>query len=253
MWQSAPPGSRWFSRAVFPGGDVEDSLICDYLGPGVGTFVDVGANDPIAGSKTWRLEQAGWDGLLVEPLSEHVQRLRQLRRAKVADVACAGPEHDGGSLTLRVAGLGGSESSLGAFIRPQVVERETRTVRVRTLDSLVEEFAIERVDFLSIDVEGFEMEVLSGFSLQQFRPKLVLLEDHVFDHRLHRYMQSHCYRLVRRTSGNAWYVPSDSDLQVSVLGRLQLFKKYYVGLPIRLLKRRRAASQAAAKRSKGSP
>ena len=109
-------------------------------------------------------------------------------------------------------------------------------VAVRTLHSIVEEAGLELIDLLSIDVEGFELEVLAGFPLDQWQPRLILMEDHVHNLSKHRYLTTHGYKLVRRTGVNAWYVPEKTDFLIDFYGRWQLFRKYVVGLPFRKLK-----------------
>jgi len=53
-----------------------------------GFFVEVGANDPHNGSQTWLLEQRGWRGILVEPLSRFYEALQAARpRSRVFQVA----------------------------------------------------------------------------------------------------------------------------------------------------------------------
>jgi hypothetical protein len=85
-------------------------------------------------------------------------------------------------------------------------------------------------------VEGFELDVLSGFAIERWKPGLILIEDHVLNLAKHRYLASHGYRLVRRTGVNAWYIPRDRDFPLDLHGRWQLFRKYVVGLPFRKLR-----------------
>ena len=61
-----------------------------------GVFVEVGANDPVAGSQTWLLEQNGWRGVLVEPQASLCEKLRPARpRSQVFQVACSCPGSEG--------------------------------------------------------------------------------------------------------------------------------------------------------------
>jgi hypothetical protein len=84
-------------------------------------------------------------------------------------------------------------------------------VPIRTLDSILTEAGTpEQFDFLSIDVEGHEIEVLRGFDIAWWRPQLILLEDHVADLARHRYLKAAGYRLIRRYENNGWYVPRGS-------------------------------------------
>ena len=60
-------------------------------------------------------------------------------------------------------------------------------VPVRTLDDILAEAqAPVPFDLLSLDVEGHELKVLEGFTFARWRPRLVLLEDHVGDLSKHR-------------------------------------------------------------------
>ena len=220
-------------RSVFPSED-ESRLLSEYLGPQPGTFVDVGANDPVVGSQSHALERSGWRGVLVEPLPHLAQRLRRERKAPVFQFACGSPERHGTRAEFYVSGP--YSSMRPELMLPEAEVQSVMVVEVRTLDSIVEEAALERVDFVSVDVEGFELEVLKGFSIQRWRPKLILIEDHVTGLEKHRYMASQGYKVVRRTGVNAWYVPRDLQFPVGLWGAWQLLRKYVLGLPWRKLR-----------------
>lgn len=220
-----------FERAIFRHHE-EDDLVFAYLG-GIdsGVFVEVGANDPEDGSQTLRLEKAGWSGLLVEPLSEHAEDLRRLRKAHVEEVACGPRSQHDTVMRFKVAGV--ASTLADDFLDVKVEEAESRSVRVVTLDFLLEKHDIDRIDFLSLDVEGYEMEVLDGLSLDRYRPAFILIEDRIRDLKRHRHLVDHGYRLVRRSGANGWYVPAETPFPVSPYGRWQLFWKYRVKQPFR--------------------
>lgn len=206
-----------------------------FLGDQPGYFVEVGANDPRVISQTWHLEQIGWSGILVEPLPELAETLRRERRAKVYAVACTSPERAGRDVDLHVAGPLSAldRASMASGARPERV----LAVPARTLDEiLVEAGAPQPLDFVSIDVEGHELEVLRGFELARWRPRLVLLEDHVADLARHRRLRAAGYRLVRRTGDNGWYVPAGSTAAPSWRDRWEILRKYYLALPLRRLR-----------------
>jgi FkbM family methyltransferase len=231
-------------RAIFPG-DVEDALKSEFFSAApAGFFVDVGANAPKDGSQSYAFEQQGWDGVLVEPQPDLAERLRRERRAKVFAVACSTPANAGKTLTLYLAGI---QSSLAPDFYAAGMQRAgTVAVPVMTLDQLLTEAgAPAPLDFVSIDVEGHDIEVLDGFDLARWRPRLLLIEDVVQNLRLHRYLTGRGYRWFRRTGINSWYVPANAPERVSLAGRLQFVRKYYLGLPFRVLreKKRRLLGQ----------
>jgi FkbM family methyltransferase len=206
-----------------------------FAGENAGYFVEVGANDPQVHSETWHLEQRGWTGVLIEPQPDLAKRIRQNRTAKVYQVACSSPANSGTSMTLNVAG---AHSSLqDDFFILGMKRQGTLEVPIKTLDEILTDAnAPTPIDFLSIDVEGHEIEVLDGFSIARWRPRLLLIEDHAMNMSLHRLLVARGYKWVRRTGLNSWYVPASAPLQVGLLGRWQFFRKYYLGMPFRHLR-----------------
>jgi FkbM family methyltransferase len=224
-------------RTVYPW-QVENELKTEFFGPQRnGFFVEVGANQPQNGSQTWQFERAGWHGVLVEPQPDLAERLRQSRRAHVVAAACSSPANAGRAMTLHVLG---PHSSLHRNLAVTgVLPEAVIEVPVRTLDDiLVEAGAPAPIDFVSIDVEGHEPDVLAGFDLARWRPRLVLVEDHVTGLATHRFLSRAGYRLIRRTGPNGWYVPRAAAPRVG-LGWWPLARKYYFALPLRKLRDRK--------------
>jgi hypothetical protein len=77
---------------------------------------------------------------------------------------------------------------------------------------------------------------LRGFDLARWRPRLILLEDHVGDLCRHRFVKSAGYRLVRRTGFNGWYIPASSTVHFDWHDRWRIVRKYYFALPLRVLR-----------------
>ena len=213
----------------------EPHYVETFFGPTTGFFVEVGANHPQDGSQSWHLEERGWRGILIEPNPDLADNLQKGRRAKVFAVACSSPEHEGRRLPFYVAG---PLSTLDrAAMAPGSQPKSIIDVPARTLNSiLTESGAPQPIDFLSIDVEGHEIEVLRGFDFARWQPRLILLEDHVSNLRKHRYMKSSGYRLVRRTGLNGWYVPINSQVHFGITDQWSVLRKYYLALPFRVLR-----------------
>jgi FkbM family methyltransferase len=203
-----------------------------------GYFVDVGANHPRDSSQSWHLEQRGWHGVLIEPIAELCEQLRRERpRSITVQAACGAPEQRG-PVEFRVAdGLACStleKNGVSAdvrFIRTDVVD-------LRTLDEILEQIGPPPIDFVSIDVEGSQLNVLRGFNLEKYRPRLLLVEDHLYNLKTHRYLGRHGYRLAKRTSRNSWYVPAGARFALtSRLERFLLWQKVWLRTPFRRLRR----------------
>lgn len=200
-----------------------------------GFYVDLGANDPVIGSQTYHLEQLGWKGLLIEPLPYLANALRENRKAAVAQFACSTPENHNKKLQFLMAGVYSTLNKTPIAIG--VSSKAYVEVTCKTLDSILEENGVVfDFDFISIDIEGHEMEMFKGYTLQKWQPKLVLLEDHVTNHHKHQHMQKNGYQLLMRTAMNSWYVPKTLGYKLSLIARLQYYRKYYLGLLPRKLR-----------------
>jgi FkbM family methyltransferase len=213
----------------------EKAAVRDFLGVS-GFFVEVGAHEPTSSlSQTWHLEQSGWRGILIEPIRELTQKAARERAASVVvEAACTSPDKVG-ELTLCIpvtAGVLRTELAATALgiDEPTAASYETRTVPAKTLDQILGEQDCRRVDFISIDVEGTELEVLKGFDLRRWQPRLVLIEDKWVYFDKHRHLTRHGYRLVKRTGPNSWYVPVSSSFEVPWLARMRLWRKLYLGI-----------------------
>tara|TARA_X000001036_G_scaffold369263_1_gene355271 strand:- start:1356 stop:1715 length:360 start_codon:yes stop_codon:yes gene_type:complete len=55
---------------------------------------------------------------------------------------------------------------------------ETKKIKQLTLNKIISDYKVSKIDYLNIDVEGYEMEVLKGFSIKNMMPSLVSIEIH---------------------------------------------------------------------------
>jgi len=126
-----------------------------------GFYVDVGAYHPHLYSNTYALYRKGWHGLAIDP-NPAMQPLFKLFRS-----------HD----TFVCAGVGIGEGVYEQFddgAYNQFVQQKGGQ-KLRRLDDMLHEHHVERIDFLSIDVEGMDLEVLKTHDWS-IRPKLVAVE-----------------------------------------------------------------------------
>ncbi len=226
----------------------ETRQVWEYLGrPAQGIFVDVGANEPFEHNMTWFLEAQGWTGVLVEPNPELAAQLRELRpRSKTFQVAVGSPAQVGEIELHLTVGTGGQSSPIPDYDAP--LTGKTVRVKLQTLDTILTEAGVTQIDFLSLDVEEMELEVLAGFDFEKWQPKLILIEDFLYDGRKHACLRAHGYKLIHRTGYNNWYVPRasrDSLFTVSSPGEIiNLARKMWISGPLigarRKWRRRRA-------------
>ena len=183
------------------------------------------------------LEQQGWRRILVEPQATFADRLRAERQSRVFQVACGAPGHPP-EMPLHIAEQP-SQSSLTKKSDRRHPHRavETQVVRIMTLDEILMEAGQPSLDFVSIDVEGTQLDVLRGFSLDRHRPGLLFIEDHLHTLAVHRHLVGCGYRLVKRTALNNWYIPRDQPFTLTTaLERFRLWKKVWANTPFRKLR-----------------
>ncbi|MCX5922439.1 MAG: FkbM family methyltransferase [Candidatus Dependentiae bacterium] len=157
-----------------------------------GVFVDVGAHDGISYSNTYFFEkELGWTGLCVEP---HPQIFPQLKNNRSATCyACCIGNADEPVDFMQVSGAPEMLSGIAELYDARHLERLKREVisnggqieiikiPCRTLSALLEENNLFEVDFLSIDVEGAEKNVLLGIDFKRFTIKCIILENNFPD------------------------------------------------------------------------
>jgi FkbM family methyltransferase len=202
-----------------------------------GVFVEVGACRPRIGSQSWFLEEHGWRGVLIEPQPDLAEELRGGRpRSLVFQVACTATGHPEQS-PFHVAEAPSHSSLLKNGVDASTKYVRTEMVKLMTLDAVLEQAPFNTIDFISIDVEGTQLDVLKGFSLQRHRPALLLIEDHLHNLKVHRHIRRHGYRLVKRTNFNNWYIPKERPFVMTTLSeQLRLWKKVWANTPFRKLR-----------------
>jgi FkbM family methyltransferase len=150
-----------------------------------GVFVEVGANDGKTGSFTYNLATLGWKGIYCEPISEIynlcVENHKQHVNTICLNVGCGSKEEE---LEITVANtLSTIDSEMlemyknTNWAKSTLRNSYTTKVKIKKLDSLLEDNKIEpNFDVFILDVEGYEEEVLKGFSLDYYKPKIVVIE-----------------------------------------------------------------------------
>ncbi len=179
------PG-RWSKHMSFYSDNGVDSFIAPHL-PEIGHAVDVGANNGSFLSNSKHFEDKGWEVICVEanPLLEIEGR--GCRKNWVC--AACGPE-DRPEVDFSIVGqypyASYSSTQLKNEHAPNILsddewnklKKETSVAKVpmRTLNTILAEFGFPKLDLLTVDVEGHELDVLSGIDLTVWRPKIIVVE-----------------------------------------------------------------------------
>jgi len=165
-----------------------------------GFFVDVGCAWPIRASNTYYLEKhLGWKGIGIDALPDYARAWREKRPASrffavlISDqVARRVPFFKSRGLGLSsVSRETASGRSFGSYDEPEEIE-----VPMTTLDALLEQEGVTKVDLLAMDIEGHEAAALRGFDIERFQPELIVVEGR--DREVSAYLVSRGYRLLAK-------------------------------------------------------
>ena len=143
-----------------------------------GFYVDVGAGDPVDMSVTKWLYDLGWSGINIEPSPILHPRLAA-QRTRDVNLDCAVGEVAGETTYFQMPQAELSSCDPRARARAEAAGEVVvaRTIPVRTLTEILDRHADQRtIDFLKIDVEGWERQVLSGLDLGRHRPTVIVVE-----------------------------------------------------------------------------
>ena len=151
-----------------------------------GFFIDVGAYDGYEWSNTWGLSEVGWEGLCIEPYpmyAEKCSNLHTLSNHKVETLECAvGNVNCRCNMFLDPKGPSHSIDENTVVRSPWGFSYDGSKLEVEcfTLDFILDKMIMltKHIDVLSIDVEGAEIKVLEGFSVDIRKPTLIILETH---------------------------------------------------------------------------
>jgi FkbM family methyltransferase len=184
-----------------------------------GYFVDFGATDGISGSNSYILEKRyGWNGVLAEPARCWHAALQRNRSAHI-ELACVTGK-SGESVAFYEKGM---LSSMRRYISfGHKLKRLTKPRRfyevptISLLDLLRKHRAPEVIDYLSMDTEGSEPEILGAFDFSAYRFRVITCEHNYAPRRDRTFalLSSHGYDRVFESISEAddWYVLRDRGL-----------------------------------------
>lgn len=213
----------------------EDAILSRLFPTANGTCVEVGANDGIKFSNSYYFEKKGWRCILVEPTAELCERIRKSRNSIIFE--CAASDVEGEAVFHIAEGVDlysslEQQSTMANFMSSENVHIKDVTVKTRRLDSILLESDIKNIDFISIDVEGHEISVLNGFSINRWKPRIVIIEDgtDLNETPVSVFMKEHGYVRFYRSGGNDWYASPEEHRHRSFI-RLILSRHWsFVGL-----------------------
>ncbi len=179
-----------------------------------GVMVEVGGGTPEFLSMSKHFKESGWRTIIIEPNPVFAEQHRLIGN-EVYEFACSCEDRSKVPFTVvsqKVEAYGGivtdhAFSSIEikpsyAELMPSAACTKQITVEVRRLDRILLELGISKVDLLSVDVEGWEIEVMQGLNVQRVECPVVVLENFGHDPSYTSYMQKIGYKLKLKIEHN---------------------------------------------------
>jgi FkbM family methyltransferase len=179
----------------------EDLIVDDLLKSSIksgadGFYVDVGCHHPKRGSNTYRLYKSGWRGILVDMEDDKVLAAKLARPRDIVVKAAVSDKEE------KVNIFSPSAFSTNATISNEVYRnntnyKSTSSIVTKRLDKILRDNGCpQKIDFMSIDAEGNDFKVLKSFSLDEFQPQVICVENHCVQGGVDKLLSSAIHKLL---------------------------------------------------------
>jgi FkbM family methyltransferase len=184
-----------------------------------GFYIDIGSNDPIHYSNTFKMYTLGWTGILVDGNSKLIEKARKIRKKDICVHALVSNESREIDFYLSGNDLISSIDPEHAASYTNLDSRiEKVSMSTMTIDQIIDQYlpAGQTIDLLSIDVEGHDFEVLQSISLAKYRPGLIVIEDlkqmkaDLSNNFYVLYLKNYQYVLVSTDMQNLYFMPEEN-------------------------------------------
>lgn len=171
-----------------------------------GVFIEFGAYDGVIFSNTHLLEeQFGWNGILIDPIPSHYESMKLNRKCKLIHGAITAELQD----SVLIEELPASD--LSKFVEKRGIFKKTHEVKAFTLQEIIDQhLSSNEIDFLSIDIEGNDLDILKSLDLNRYKIKAVCVEHNFREgsDEIKDYMGKNGYDLVYSefSKNDYWFV-----------------------------------------------
>ena len=207
----------------------EDLILDFFLNKEGGGYVDIGCNDPVFLNNTYFFYKKGWKGINVDANPKYIEKFKIMRKRDINISALIGISNNKTKEfyifepeTLSTS----SEKQKKLYLKAGYKLKEVITIPCISLFSLFKQKLLNTyIDFLSVDVEGNELNVLKSNDWKLYRPKFIIVE--VTQHRpvikntkpFDKFFKKNNYTKFSETLINAIYISDEykRKLQIKII------------------------------------
>ena len=157
----------------------EDMILNQMLGKRKGTYIDIGSGYPIWYSNTYFLYRHGWTGVLVDPIGRNVKYSKFVRprdtvvHAAVSDLAGTKKFYEFKNYAYSTFDVSLYESRIASGLEL----KSSYEVEMINFGNLIDLIPQNSLTILSIDVEGYELNILKSIDFNSFSPAIIVVEE----------------------------------------------------------------------------
>jgi FkbM family methyltransferase len=179
-----------------------------------GFYVDVGAHHPMRLSNTYLFYRMGWNGINIDAMPGLLYKFNKYRKRDINIEALVSDKNQIKRYEIYSEGaFNGISQNEFASDKGDAKLISSIEIKTRRLDEIFAQYLPKEIeiDFMSIDVEGHEFEVLKSSDWTQYRPKFLLIERHNIDiynfknDLICNYLHGLKYELICRTPANIFF------------------------------------------------
>ncbi len=193
----------------------EDLIIMKIFGKNSrgGFYIDIGCNNPIQKSNTFKLYLKGWSGICVDGNANLVNKFKRIRKRDICLNAIVSDKQR--AITFYQDNTNHELSSVDTYLGNELILANNKVTRIETssvtLESILEKhLSTNRIDLLCIDVERHDLEVLKGNDFKKYRPKIVCFEfegsiEDIKSSEANKFLTAYGYEVLVVASPNVFY------------------------------------------------
>ena len=190
-----------------------------------GIYLDVGCQHPVSNNNTYLLFKKGWSGINIDLDKKSIDLFNLVRKNDLNINAAISSNISEKKLFFYhdKSAINTLNKEVSNFQSAKV--KEVRSVKTNTLNNILQQNSINKIDYLNIDVEGHEIDVLSGLDIKKYLPDIISIEyldlsmnrlefknnnlDNVVKSDIYKYMQSNGYSLINWNHADLIFVNND--------------------------------------------
>jgi FkbM family methyltransferase len=190
-----------------------------------GIYLDVGCQHPVSNNNTYLLYKKGWSGVNIDLDKKSIDLFNLVRKKdiNINTAISSGVSEKKLYFYHDKSAINTLNKEVSNFQSAKV--KEVRTIKTNSLNNILEQNNINKIDYLNIDVEGHEIDVLLGLDIRKYLPDIVSIEyldltmgrlefknnklQNVINSDIYKYMDSKGYSLINWNHADLIFINND--------------------------------------------